>query len=110
MSQKQLAGQEQRTHLPCPARTRLVQQSKCILLWTQIWRGSGTQANSKNFAKNLRSEDIYQKRFGGEEFMIIFSNTSPQIAQNVLERCRIAIEQHRIAYAEHEIQITASFG
>ena len=63
----------------------------------------------KILQKNLRSEDIIG-RFGGEEFMIIFSNTSPQIAQNVLERCRIAIEQHRIAYAEHEIQITASFG
>ncbi len=54
----------------------------------------------KFLQKNLRSEDIIG-RFGGEEFMIIFSNTSPQIAQNVLERSRIAIEQHRIAYAEH---------
>lgn len=59
--------------------------------------------------KNLRADDVIG-RFGGEEFMIIFSNTSPELAKKALERCRIAIEQHRIQYEQHSIQITASFG
>lgn len=48
--------------------------------------------------------------FGGEEFLIIFEDTSTEVAQQILERCRLAIEQHRLNYQDYSIQLIASFG
>ena len=58
---------------------------------------------------NTRQPD-HVGRFGGEEFLIIFEQTSIELAQQILERCRLAIEQHRVHYQAHSIQLTASFG
>lgn len=58
---------------------------------------------------NTRQPD-HVGRFGGEEFLIIFEDTSTEVAQQILERCRLAIEQHRVNYQDCSIQLTASFG
>ncbi|AWL30375.1 GGDEF domain-containing protein [Acinetobacter defluvii] len=58
---------------------------------------------------NLREYD-HIGRFGGEEFMIIFTNTSSNMAFSILERCRKSIEHHELAYQGQIIRFTASFG
>lgn len=54
---------------------------------------------------NTRETDTVG-RWGGEEFMIIFANTSLQNAKNVCEHLRAKIEQHPF----DKINVTASFG
>lgn len=49
-------------------------------------------------------------RFGGEEFIILIPDTSLSDARTIAERCRVAIEQLKISTAEHNIQLSASFG
>ncbi len=55
--------------------------------------------------KNLRETDTIG-RWGGEEFMIIFANTSLQDAQKVCENLRERVEQYHF----EKTGITASFG
>ena len=55
--------------------------------------------------KNLRETDTIG-RWGGEEFMIIFANTSLQDAQKVCENLRERVEQYHF----EKTDITASFG
>lgn len=57
----------------------------------------------------IRKSD-YLFRWGGEEFMLICPNTGQQQAQQLAEKLRQAIEQHRIAYHETSLFVTASFG
>ncbi len=58
---------------------------------------------------NTRQPD-HIGRFGGEEFLIIFENTPQEIAEQILERCRIAIEHHQVNYLGQNIRFNASFG
>ena len=58
---------------------------------------------------NIREND-HLGRYGGEEFIVVFENTNLTTAQNILERCRKAIEQHELAYDGQIIRFTASFG
>lgn len=58
---------------------------------------------------NLREQD-HLGRFGGEEFIVIFEQTDIKHAQQILERCRKAIEHHECIYQKHIIRFTASFG
>ncbi len=58
---------------------------------------------------NLREYD-HVGRFGGEEFMIIFTHAPSEIAFQILERCRKSIENHELAYQGQIIHFTASFG
>lgn len=64
---------------------------------------------AKLLGLNIRESD-HLGRYGGEEFIVIFENTSIESAQNILERCRRAIEQYEFAYDTHMIRFTASFG
>lgn len=59
--------------------------------------------------KNLRDYDI-MGRYGGEEFLLILTDTSLSAIQHILERCRQAIEDHKLEYQGKLIQFTASFG
>lgn len=63
-----------------------------------------------NFAKILRDNlrpDDFVARWGGEEFIIILSDTTLQQAKDLLQRLRLKIEQHSFDIPK---QVTASFG
>lgn len=63
-----------------------------------------------NTLKNLvRSTDILV-RFGGEEFVIIFINTSCDNGKNFAERIRTNIKGLKINNAGHDVQLTMSIG
>lgn len=58
----------------------------------------------------LRTEDI-SARIGGEEFAFIFPNTTKKDAYNVMERLRLAVQNHPISINESlQISITFSAG
>lgn len=57
----------------------------------------------------VRSSDILV-RFGGEEFVIIFANTSCDKGKNFAERIRENIKKLRIANADQQVQLTMSIG
>ena len=61
-------------------------------------------------ANNVRDQDVIG-RFGGEEFILLLPNTTPAQAQNVAERCRLAIGELKFTSEDHqEFSISASFG
>ena len=65
---------------------------------------------AKCLANHLRDQDIIG-RFGGEEFILLLPSTTTAQAQNVAERCRLAISQLRfITEHKQEFVISASFG
>ena len=67
-------------------------------------------AVSQKLGLHLRESDVVG-RFGGEEFILVLKNTSLEKAEQVAERCRIAIQQLQIFSDEGElIPVTASFG
>lgn len=59
---------------------------------------------------NSRAADVLV-RLGGEEFLLVFPDTSPELAVEVCERLRQRVEDHRIALADgSELGITISIG
>ena len=64
---------------------------------------------AKRIKESLRSSDIVF-RFGGEEFVILLSNTDLAGAELLAERIRSTIELHTLAYDMATIKITASLG
>ena len=59
--------------------------------------------------ESLRDSDIVF-RYGGEEFVILLSDTDANGAELLAERIRASIEQHTIAYGMDTIKLTASLG
>jgi diguanylate cyclase (GGDEF)-like protein len=57
----------------------------------------------------IRSEDIVA-RVGGEEFLLVFSNTNYNMALTVAEKIRNAISVMKLEYEGKELKITMSFG
>lgn len=66
-------------------------------------------AVAKWIKENLRSSDLVF-RFGGEEFVILLSDTDIEGAKLLAERIRTSIEQHTLAYDMNAIKVTASLG
>ncbi|ESK53818.1 MAG: GGDEF domain-containing protein [Moraxellaceae bacterium] len=65
---------------------------------------------AKCLANNLRDQDMIG-RFGGEEFILLLPNTTTIQAQNVAERCRLAISYLTFTSEDHqEFSVSASFG
>ncbi|TSH75841.1 GGDEF domain-containing protein [Acinetobacter sp. RF15A] len=61
-------------------------------------------------SQQLRASDI-GGRFGGEEFILVLKDTNIEMAQQIAERCRLAIQQLEIQSDEGtKIPVTASFG
>ncbi len=59
--------------------------------------------------ESIRGCDVAY-RYGGEEFVVLLSNTDIQGATLLAERIRSAIEQHTLAYGMEIIKLTASIG
>ncbi len=67
-------------------------------------------ASSANCIKNIaRGSDIVY-RFGGEEFVILLSDTAIDGAKIMAERIRQGLENHTVAYGMEIIKLTASLG
>lgn len=64
---------------------------------------------SRCLESTVREFDIVS-RYGGEEFMIILSQASPEIALYVAERIRARIKEARIEYGGGGISVTISQG
>ncbi|MCX7102167.1 MAG: GGDEF domain-containing protein [Methylobacter sp.] len=72
--------------------------------------GDVTLASSAKWIKeSLRASDLVY-RYGGEEFVILLSDTNAIVAEMLAERIRSSIESHTIAYGMETIKITASLG
>lgn len=57
----------------------------------------------------IRGTDILY-RYGGEEFVIILSNTQRDGARLLAERIRRSIQKHSYIYGDHTVQATVSLG
>lgn len=57
----------------------------------------------------IRSSDMVF-RYGGEEFVILLSNTTPEGANLLAERIRRSIEKQGYVYSDHSIRATVSMG
>ncbi len=64
---------------------------------------------AKWIKESLRNSDIIF-RYGGEEFVILLSDTDANGAELLAERIRTSVESHTIAYGMETIKITASLG
>lgn len=64
---------------------------------------------SEIFSSRLRKQDILA-RWGGEEYMFIFPETTSSEAVNVLEELREALSYSAVAIGDSDIHITSSFG
>lgn len=62
------------------------------------------------FAKNLRENDLVG-RYGGEEFMLILPETTPEDAVTVAEKLRLLVEGHRFRLPDGtDVSVTVSTG
>ena len=58
---------------------------------------------------NCRDSDVVA-RYGGEEMVIIMPSTTMPYAEEVAERIRSVIENHKIPHGEHTLVVTISLG
>lgn len=60
--------------------------------------------------RSVRGEDLLC-RFGGDEYVVVLPDTTPQHARAVAERLRSSIQRHRFLLREgRSVQVTASVG
>lgn len=59
--------------------------------------------------KTLRNVD-YPGRYGGEEFLVILSETNGEEAQNSSERIRRAVKEHTFTFQNHSLKLSVSIG
>ncbi len=59
--------------------------------------------------QNLRAHDLCA-RWGGEEFLILLTQTDQEQAQTVAEKLRLLIAGHRIVVDGQEVRLTISLG
>lgn len=60
-------------------------------------------------SSSIRSAD-FVARVGGEEFVLIFEQTSSKIAVSILEKLRSVIEECQFFYRDNKVDVTVSFG
>lgn len=61
------------------------------------------------FKTSIRELD-YIARFGGEEFVFIFENTTSTAILPLVEKLRKSVEECQFVYHEHDVDVTVSFG
>lgn len=66
-------------------------------------------AVARSLQASIRSND-FAYRFGGEEFVVLLTDCSPENALSAVERSRVGIEKLEIQVPEGVLRITASFG
>ncbi|MCK4830059.1 GGDEF domain-containing protein, partial [bacterium] len=59
--------------------------------------------------KTIRSSDILF-RYGGEEFVVLLNNTSPEGAKLLAERIRLSVAKHECIYGKTIVKTTVSLG
>ena len=67
------------------------------------------KAITQRIANSLRTYDLFA-RFGGEEFIIMVTETDETIVMGLAERLRLIMAQNPCRYGDAEIPVTASFG
>lgn len=60
-------------------------------------------------SKCIRSTDIIF-RYGGEEFVVLLNNTSPEGAKLLAERIRLSVAKHECIYGKTIVKATVSLG
>ena len=60
--------------------------------------------------KSAIREHDFIARIGGEEFVLIFNQTTSDIALPILQQLRQLIEECQFFYHEHKVEVTISFG
>lgn len=63
----------------------------------------------KNIKEMIRPDDLFS-RFGGEEFVLLLTDTNPDQAQQISERLRTQVEHTTIYYKNDPITVTISVG
>ena len=61
-------------------------------------------------SNNIRKEQDWVARFGGEEFLICLLDTEKETGLKIAERIRAEIEKEEIVFQGEKIRITSSFG
>lgn len=61
------------------------------------------------FNSSIRDND-YIARFGGEEFVLIFTEINSQGAFDIVEKLRRSIEECQFVYRDSDVDVTVSFG
>jgi diguanylate cyclase (GGDEF)-like protein len=64
---------------------------------------------ARTMEQSIRDEDIVS-RVGGEEFLIVFSNTDYNTGKKIAEKIRSAVSEMRLSHETKELKITMSFG
>lgn len=64
---------------------------------------------ARTMEKSIRAEDIVA-RIGGEEFLLLFSNTQYEVGLKIAEKIRKNIENMSIKHSDDVLSITMSFG
>ena len=59
---------------------------------------------------SVRQNTDYVGRFGGEEFLVLLSNVSPELTQNIAEKIRKNIANSAVPLKDEVIQLTATIG
>jgi len=67
------------------------------------------RATVKIISKILRPYDLFA-RYGGEEFILMISDLSEEMVNDIAERIRKAMETHTVVYDENYITRTVSIG
>jgi len=64
---------------------------------------------AKRIKKNLRAEEIVG-RYGGEEFLVLLSNTDSSQALEAAQRIRLAVSESPVLTEKQQIRFTVSIG
>lgn len=67
------------------------------------------QHSSKILSQSLSEHDRIS-RIGGEEFVVILNNASPEHALNIADAIRHQLHQSPLYYAEHQVKLSISIG
>jgi diguanylate cyclase len=68
------------------------------------------KALADTLVRNFPRKSDMVARYGGEEFAVVLPDTSPQNAERLAERTRLAVRELEVAHGGHTIGITISVG